>query len=332
MLEMNVKLKETMNKFNAVLNNKFAYHRVLPRKLLVNLIESKIDKIRHIGRFSPEEIKNLILENGIAGVDGSINTVGSSYPHYFSLMQALAMSTRKGSKDILEVSVHSPLLDDTIKNKQYESEREMTKGERDERIRTASLAKLELSVAVRAIKEMAPRVLLMDGALMRYKIYCGQKWDEFKKLALQKGVIVAGIIEEIKTNAVAKVLKDDLPEMLGDVYDREILFGVLEYGEMLMMKNWTEEKDLKKCFLRSSKDPHVIGMDMLCEQQDWMLDMGRLVMALTQENGRGIPLWLDIVDNQVKISDNMMKAIVETYIDAPIRNMLFLPKREQRTL
>ncbi len=59
--------------------------------------------------------------------------------------------------------------------------------------------------------------------------------------------------------------------------------------------------------------------------------MARLVFTLTPENSRGVPpLWLDIVDKEVKISDEIMRGLMERYMDRGIYERFFVSERDKR--
>lgn len=83
-------------------------------------------------------------------------------------------------------------------------------------------------------------------------------------------------------------------------------------------------------FMRSSMSPSVIGMDIIDTQKDHLEEMARLVFTLTPENSRGIPLWLDLVDKEVKISDALMKGLIERYMDKDIYERFFVSERSKR--
>jgi hypothetical protein len=62
------------------------------------------------------------------------------------------------------------------------------------------------------------------------------------------------------------------------------------------------------------------------------LDLIRLVYTLTPRQGRGIPYWLDIVDNQVRVTNALMQTMVEEYIDEDLRRRLLVTKRDERII
>ncbi|MFY9213178.1 MAG: single-stranded DNA endonuclease, partial [Tissierellaceae bacterium] len=84
-------------------------------------------------------------------------------------------------------------------------------------------------------------------------------------------------------------------------------------------------------FLRSSLAPSVIGMDIIDSQREHIQEMARLVFTLTPENSRGVPLWLDIVDKEVLISDDIMRSMMEEYLDRDLYERFFVSERDKRS-
>ena len=84
--------------------------------------------------------------------------------------------------------------------------------------------------------------------------------------------------------------------------------------------------------MRSSQSPTVIGMDIIDSQKPYLEEMSRLIFTLTPENSRGVPLWLDLVDKEVQISDAIMKNLLERYLDRDIYERFFVSERARRTL
>lgn len=328
MLDINEELKRKIIEINSELNKKYRFLDNKGKNVLEKLKCSTGLIIRHMRKIMEHEVGELSKNKGIIGVDGSINTIGSSFPHYISIMQALAKCTDRKYQDIVLADIHTPMLND--KQFLFVDER-LSEQDRDEKEKAAKMAILELEAAVKALDEMDASIIMMDGSLIRYKIYCGALWDEFVEKALKKGIYVIGVIEEIKTKDLSQYLGDLLPEGV-ILHDRELLFGILEEGQMIIMKDIKTDRGLKKCFMRTSRDPHVIGMDVLEEQQDMIEPLADLVYTLTQEGSRGIPLWLDIVDSEVKITNKLVDSLVNTYIDEANRRRFFVAKRDNRTL
>jgi hypothetical protein len=74
----------------------------------------------------------------------------------------------------------------------------------------------------------------------------------------------------------------------------------------------------------------VIGLDIIESQRDRLTEMARLVLTLTPQNSRGVPLLIDIVDKEVKISDQMMRGMLERYLDRGVYERFFVSERDKR--
>lgn len=274
-----------------------------------------------LSKLDEKDIEKVVSGKGIVGVDGSINSYGGIYPHYISLIQALAKSTTQ-SDDILLQDVYVPLFEeDEGQNK-------------DEVKRRALMSKLELEAASQAIDNFKSDIILMDGSLMHYMIDCSDEWERFKRKAILKNKIIIGVTEEVKTRDIIDIIGYKLDIKNENFYDRDILFGILETGEMLLLndniKTKKTERGIKSCYIRFSEDPQVAGLDFIEEQFQAALPYCSLIYTLTPLKGRGIPLWLDIVDKEVKISDDMVKTLIESTISKDIRERILNPKRSKR--
>lgn len=276
-------------------------------------------KLKKLGA---ESIEKIVEGRGIVGVDGSINNYGGIYPHYISLVQAMAKSTLPGDEEISLQDIYVPIFDDD--DGQAE----------DEQKRRRVMSGLELQSASLALEKFSSKIILMDGSLIHYGIDCPEEWRRLKEKALDFNKIIIGVTEEVKTKDVANVLRVELGFKEDVLYDREILFGVLKEGEMLEMrpelKPKKAESGIRTCYVRLSEDPQVAGLDFIDEQYGEALKYVDLIYTLTPSKGRGIPLWLDIVDKEVKITDAMVKGLVESTISKEIREMILNPKRNKR--
>lgn len=302
--EINEKLKGQIERVN--------------KREIESIINEFSSRLR-LKRLSDEDIKKVTKGNGIIGVDGSINNFGGLYPHYISIVQALAKSTLNESYFLQDV--YAPL---------FEEEDGQLK---DEQRRRARMSSLELEAASYAVDNFKSDIILMDGSLMHYGIDCPTEWQDLKEKAIKKGKILIGVAEEVKTKDIAEKIREKLG-ISSVVYDREVLFGLLNEGEALEItediKTEKNQKGIKTLYGRFSRDPQVIGLDFLQEQFDVAVKYLDLLYTLTPREGRGIPLWLDIVDKDVKVTDDMVKALVETHIDRDIRERFFNPKRNKR--
>lgn len=300
-------------------------------------IEKDIGELVKLEKPGRDKLKSYEERGGIVGVDGSVNKKGGAYPHFVELFQGLAMSTRHKEDMVKLVEVSSPLIDKDFNEDISQEEIDMLRMEN----RNEILASIELKVAIESIEKFKPYGVLMDGSLLRFHLYSKKLWAELKEICERENILLVGIIEEIKTQIISKEWKGR--EELAS-YDKEILFGKLDYGEMLVLndsvntkREWTkggikETIDISSAFLRTALAPNIIGMDILESQRDKLEEMANLVFGLTPENSRGIPLWLDLVDQEVRITNLMMEALLEKYIDRQLYERLFLETRSKRTL
>ncbi|OCL25787.1 NurA domain-containing protein [Orenia metallireducens] len=329
-------LKFLLKDCNDKLKEKYENQSNLARKDLRRLI-SKVAKFINLNRMEKVEIDKLMQGRPIIGVDGSVNKQGKVYPHYIELLQALAKSTDRSQDGIVKQRIFSPLIEDdmdmikkkfSIANNQEDENDKIYPQEIAGKIRSSLLACLEVLVARDSILKYNPSLIMMDGSLIRYKIQAEEEWEELVELALERDVLIIGVIEEIGTRDISTLLGDDLPNKMTEMYDRELMFGLLGLGEMMLFGDSKDQ--LKKAFVRSSRDPGVVGIDILKEQSGAITDVASLVYSLTPEAGRGIPIWLDIVDEEVRISNKMMEMVIDNYLDPTLKQRLFHSKRADR--
>lgn len=281
---------------------------------------TSIGRIYTAGRWDGQQMKEWLGEGTLVGVDGSVNTTPGNHPHTLSVFQALAKGTRGEEK--WSADLYTPLLEE-------EEEGEEGQLAREAKHRGRLLAGLEIQVALYAIRNWTPRVVMMDGSLLHFLIDHADAWEELVQAAEQADVLLVGVSEEIGTKSLARTL---FPEQ-GNYSDREILFGVMKPGEAYVSPDMDPPgTGLWKAVLSPSKHPQPVGVDGLLSQSHARGDLVRLVHSLTPAQGRGIPLWLDIVDQEVRVTDALVQAMVEQYIDPDLRHRLLVPKRSDRIL
>mgnify|MGYP001030497656 CR=1 FL=1 len=328
MYTLNEDIKDRIKDVNLDLSGRYNSIFDNDKNRLRSFIQSNIGMIQtleKLGNSKLEEIKNL---GGLVGVDGSNNRMGGSYPHYIEAFQAMAKSTIRINDPIFVSRVYTPLLDEKIESSLILEEE--VKGENKDSI----LANLEVEAAIEGAKKLNPHIILMDGGLIRYNIYALDKWNELVSICMEKNILLAGVIKDIKTSIIGDELKKNHKDIKGVLYDRELLYGLLNYGEYIPIGedvNKKEKKGYTSAFIRSSLLPMVIGVDIISEQGQFLEYISRLVLSLTPENSRGVPLWLDIIDKEVKISDDMLKALLERYLDRGIYQRFFVSERDKRS-
>lgn len=319
MLDLDKAFIETFEK--AAVELKKRLRRKPGRQKTRELIEQKgIGKYHESRKLSPDDLTKISESGGIAGVDGSTNTSRGHYPYLITVQQALAKNSRGNKKDIILADAFSPLTqDDMISEEDYRKKVKQ------------NLAHLEVQAALLAIREFKPKIMLMDGSLVRFKIEAPELWEKLKNEAFSAGTILVGVVEGISTDIISSCLKEELGDLLNYALDWELLFGILNVGEALEMAPGLFKDDFTTCFMRPSQDPKPIGLDMPLEQSRYMRQVQDLVFTLSPADGRGIPLWLDIIDRQVRITDAMMEVLINTYLGEDYAKYL-LPKRNERPL
>lgn len=324
---LNSKLKEKVIDLNKILAEKYGPIFDMNRAEIRNFINTHVGSIKKMEKLTQNQLSIYQSKGGIVGVDGSVNKLGGAYPHFVEIYQALAKSTTHKDNPVVLADLYTPLY----------TEQEESALENEERIiddkRNIKLSTIEVDAAIESVKTQKPYAILMDGGLIRYNINAHDRWIELRNLCEEEGVILVGVIKDIKTSIIGDKIKEVDKTMKNTFYDRELLFGCLDYGEMIIIRedaNRKEPQGYASIFLRSSLAPSVIGMDIIDSQREYIEEMAKLVFTLTPENSRGVPLWLDIVDKEVLISDDLMKNMMEEYMDRGLYERFFISERDKR--
>lgn len=322
-------LKEKINELNNSIKDNYEQVLSIDKLELRNFIEDNIGKIKKMTKLPNSHLAIYETKGGIVGVDGSVNKLGGADPHFVEIFQGLAKSTLIKDDPIFLSDIYTPLLDQDKED--FMEEDENNKDNKEERNRI--LANIEVKVALESTKKFKPYAILMDGSLIRYYIYSYDLWIRLREECEKNGILLVGVIKDIKTSIIGDNLGEKRAGIKSKVYDREMLFGQLEYGEMIVIDddvNSKHQSGYSSVFMRSSLAPTVIGMDIIDSQKEHLEEMARLVFTLTPENSRGVPLWLDLVDKEVKISDAIMKGLIERYMDKDVYERFFVSERSKR--
>lgn len=274
--------------------------------------EFKKEVLLNIGNLSKMkrlEKSELLKLGKLVGIDGSNNRIGGAYPHYIEFYRALAKCTN-GENTILN-RLYSPI-------NSYE-----------EKTSEVLLAEIEMDVAIEVAKKKSTDIIMMDGGLIRYQINNREKYNELKEICIENNIIFFGIIKDIKTNIISRNFCMD-----ESIYDKELLYGRFEKGEMFKVNNEANNKysdgELVSAFVRMAKGPDITAIDIIKEQEESLENMANLSYTLTPDSSRGVPLWLDIVDKEVKITEVFMRKTIEEYMDRDIFEKFFVSEREKR--
>lgn len=302
-------MKAQIQELNEKLKNKYEVFFDMDNDTFRKEVLKDIGNITTLSKLSMEELSQIGL---LVGVDGSVAKVGGADPHYVEIYQALAKPSK--GENIFESSVFSPMV-----------QNDSDTGNRD-----VMLARIEMKAAIKAIDTINPKIIMMDGGLIRYKINDNELFDILVEKCRNNNILLMGVIKDIKTEIIARSLEKP------SYFDRELLYGRLYKGEMLVINDECNNKfgdaGLVSAFIRGSIDSMIIGIDVLKEYREQVLKMGELVYSLIPEHSRGVPYWLDIVDAEVKISEKTVKSILEEYLDRDIYRRFFVSEREGRTL
>lgn len=288
-------------------------------------------RIRRLQHLKGAELGSVLADGLLVGVDGSINTFGGQFPYYVDLLRAVAKPS--AGESVVVKGIHCPIPPD--------DEDEEIALRNDNEIRQRKLAELEVQAAIAAIDRFRPKVVLMDGPLVRFDMRAKDSFFTLCQKVIRDRIALLGCIENIESKVLGTVLGDHIPAGWRNRYDRDLLWDLLEYGEVLEIR--TAAKGLPRpgfeaeaakvvpiCtwFMRSSWDPAVVGLDMLQAQLDISGVYADYLYTLSPADGRGIPIWLDLVDREVRLTDVELQAYTEL-LEPQVRRV-FRSKRDAR--
>jgi hypothetical protein len=282
---------------------------------------------------SGKEISSFFQGRPLVGVDGSLATYGASYPYVVTFFRALAHTTSSGSSNerIWVQKIFSPLLP----RYQEKMEERISKGQNPDEamahLRWETLATLEAKAALQVL-ESRPRLVVFDGGFARLKMHAPQIWNELKVTALEQEVLLLGVTEEIATCSLAQTLiaegEQGLPGLMGD---REILFGLLQPGETYRLHEG-DSGEQGRLYARFARHPQVVAVDYLRDQESVFEPALNFLYSITPSHGRGFPLWLDVVDAEVRLSREEVEAMIATCLDPAMAEVFLRPLRASREL
>jgi hypothetical protein len=321
------------------------------RRTLRAGLETSVGEFKMARKISEEATRELFGKRPLVGVDGSVNQVGGNYPYTIHLFKSLAKSTlpsSDGGTTVEKVSLLSPLQSDDLREirlfteeKRYELKVERQDEPEIERALQEQQAyfmyadqrmvQMELEAAIEAMDTFDPSLMLMDGGFSRLKGKGGEWWDKFMDKALDRNTTIVGVIEEVGSYRLQSRLDEDLLTGFVHGHDREILFGTLEQGEWLKTSLHKPIKnDFYTVFTRLSDLPQAGACDFLREQADRVDEVIDFLYTITPSKSRGIPLWLDLVDAEVRLTKKQVDLIVKSNIDLENMESFLRPQRDRR--
>lgn len=295
-------------------------------------ILQQVGEIRPMQRLQGPRLEQVLGERPLVGVDGSINTFGAQFPYYLDMLRALAKPTR-GEPVVLK-AIHCPLPPED------EADEEAAL-RNDNELRQQKLANLEVQAALAAIDMYKPAIVLMDGPLVRFDMRTKESFLVLRDKVVRENIALLGCIENIESKVLGTVLGDRVPPGWRNRFDRDLLWDALDYGEVLAIRQPAkglarqeggrdsgETVPICTWFMRSALDPGVVGVDMLAQQVDLAGSFMDYLFTLSPADGRGIPIWLDVVDREVRLTDVELEAYLDL-LDPRVKRV-FLSKRDAR--
>lgn len=261
-------------------------------------------------------------EGPLVAVDGSVNGFGGGYPYVVYLFRAAARSSY-GDRAV-EHGFLSPLVP-THRQEVAAVSREagVPREYALTMVRDRHLCRLELRAARAAVTRFRPSLVLFDGGFLRYANHAHDEWEVYCREARTVGAISVGVIEEAGSSGLARAVTGE------DFFDRDLLFGLLEPGEALFPA--PVKRGFYTVFARLSRHPQAVACDFLPEHRESALAVMQYLYRITPSDSRGIPLFLDLVDAEIRLDEREVELLLTTWVEADLRERFLVPHRSRRT-
>lgn len=312
-------LMDEVSRLNQRLKNRKNVSK-LSREDIRNLITNEIGKIKIYDRFSVDKLKEIKQDGCICVVDGSVNRVGANYPNYVEFFQSMALLS-SDQEPLVKADILCPLVDEFSERDQFQISKE-------------KLCATELAVAIEAVSNHDVKILMMDGTLMRYALEAEDLYSDLVELCHDEGVILVGVVEEISTKIIMNTFNEN-NNNVGMLFDREALFNVLDMNEGFVVEEHKSRKveyNIEQAFIRTSKDPCVIAIDIPSQNMGKFDEIISFVLTLSDENTRGVPFLLDLVDKKTRIDNKQAEILAKKYLDTEMYQSIFRSQRSKRVI
>ncbi|MGE5379589.1 MAG: DNA double-strand break repair nuclease NurA [Methylocystaceae bacterium] len=289
---------------------------------------TSLGRLIQLGNTDINDLKHWLQHRSIAACDGSRLEFGPFFPHTVVLQRAMAIVSQH-QDTVTEISCCTPLIPSvSLEIEEMARHKTVSPAEVYPRWLQRKLAALEVKVAAQAIEQWQPRLMLMDGGLLLFDTLPG--WNDLLAAAARADTLVAGVIEEIATAELAPRLHINRRP----VYDRELLFGLLEPGEVLILdKDKPIKKEYRTVFTRFSTRPAAAACDFLPgTSENDIIQCIKLLYAATGSTGRGVPFLLDLVDRKVRLTHQEGEVILKMGLSNDTYEKLFTSQRQQRNI
>jgi hypothetical protein len=208
--------------------------------------------------------------------------------------------------------------------------------------------RVEVKTAIQALESLSPNILLMDGSIVPYysdrpartsdvyKQYASmiQDFMSLYNQCLQRGVILAGVIEDSRGTSFCSMINQDvlsrvdhpkteeMVRLLERTRDTNLLYWVLERGQRSRVFPYSEKpedhpvlrdfselgKQVNSFYLKTAEHDRPIRVDMLSRSSDIIGEadeLGAVLVSISgQHSGYGLPAPLIEADNVAKLSDS----------------------------
>ncbi|MDD6905979.1 MAG: DNA double-strand break repair nuclease NurA [Finegoldia magna] len=312
-------LMDEVSRLNQRLKNRKNVSK-LSREDIRKIVTNKIGKIKVYDRFSVDKLKEIKQDGYICVVDGSVNRIGANYPNYVEFFQSMAL-LGSDKEPLVKADILCPLVDEFSERDQFQISKE-------------KLCATELAVAIEAVSNHDIKILIMDGTLMRYSLEAEDLYNDLVELCYEKHVILVGVVEEISTKIIMNTFHEN-GKNVGMLFDREALFNVLDINEGFVVeshKSRKEEYNIEQAFIRTSKDPCVIAIDIPSQKKDDFDEIISFVLTMSDENTRGVPFLLDLVDKKTRIDNKQAEILAKKYLDTEMYQSIFRSQRSKRVI
>ncbi|MDU4670458.1 MAG: DNA double-strand break repair nuclease NurA [Finegoldia magna] len=287
------------------------------RDLITN---RKIGKIKVYDRFGIDKLKEIKKLGSICVVDGSVNRIGANYPNYVEFFQSMALLSSE-QESLVKADILCPLVDEFSERDQFQISKE-------------KLCETELAVAIEAVSNHKVKILMMDGTLMRYALEAEESYKKLVELCHNNGVFLVGVVEEISTKIIMNTFNEN-DNYVGMLFDREALFNALDMNEGFVVEKYKSRKEqynIEQAFIRTSKDPCVIAVDIPSQNKDDFDKIISFVLTMSDENTRGVPFLLDLVDKKTRIDNKQAEILAKKYLDTEMYQSIFRSQRSKRVI
>lgn len=300
----------------------------LPSRDLIRQYLSTRGQFMVLGHSNTTKLTSWLQGMPVASCDGSRVEYGPFYPHSLVLQRAMVIATHT-SESITEENCCSPLIPEIAQEiERYASQKVMSAADAYSRWLQRRLASLEVKVSARAVCQWKPRLMLMDGGLLLFDTLPG--FAELVNNCAEFNTMLVGVIEEIATAELGTHLAANGHK----IYDRELLYGLLEPGEIyLLAVDKPIKKNYRTAFTRFSSRPAATACDFLpgTSEED-IISCLELLQATTGVTGRGVPFLLDQVDRKVRIGRQEGQVLLKMGLSAATYERFFTSQRQYRNI